>query len=1723
MNFFQLLIFFNFLIEFLLCYDSRLYDNSLPVFEPFPKAVIDPTIPCKNGSSDIMTIFSNSQRNLLAVNLQKCGFGIYDVTNVQEGIQLLNLYPYSLKKGQVLSLSITDSNKYLWVSYNSGFLDILDLSQSQFPLFQTQNITFKDEQDYVIQVIQFQQFNLTFLACINNFKLITLTNSNISVIQTVEIDDFNIFDIQFAFQNSILCVQSYSLINFYQQSIEDLQKGKLNNICSYSPGQGSTISSFKVIQESILVIQIQYIQYMMVDIQDYIKSYNGVTCDPSKIALLDTYPSSPLGNKFVLSLDQNFLYTQLSSIGVVVFDIRQKMLEPFQVIQTGGTCADLKLSDDGNYIFYSNWFNVQIFQKTTPNLNLDVPNLLLNNYQLVSNSFFKPPGGSFDNQMYFQTPENILYVSRYSYGSTFFEYKGNGILQLESQLNSNDPNISVSFQTRVPNTTIFYQSLESQGFQIVDCQDINAPKIVKTGITLGQSNYRFEQIAFNQKGNLGFVANVINVIIIDTSDPLNPKVISVIDTQVYLEGDSSLYTLAVSNDEKTLLLNPESYGIAFADIQDPSNPYLFFKLNLGITYSFTMSSDGKYIILCVSFKGVFIYSFNSDRSVTFVSNFSTRGVAGQAILINNDNYLIISTEEIDSLILVSIVDKSNPVILQILSLPDNDPTCWMVAAPDYSYIFALSQLAIYQCFLQSPIIFHSSIYKLQQISNSNLYQKELIPSNRSFQVGDYIQIYLVNIYQSKSIQIRKAQYYFNNALLELPSWIQFSSQNQVLSIQTSNESLVADSDGMYQSKSLQQVVFLCYQQLDDFAFANQLLNISEQDSVNIKQICINVGYLDSAGFVSAQYSPQNAFQFLDSNSLNVLQKWNQTPGQLSQVLSFIQITLNQNIINYTIQFYTQTSLIVDLSNSVSPISSNQNSIIVTINTSQGMFVNKLYSGILVLINSEQNTIQLQGSVININQALQQTIKLSLNNTQNVNQTEIQIIVNDQINYNYVQTLSLQKSKFISLQSQVLLKNSLQNDFNNQFPKGQIAVQTPLSYRISDQVFQCLDSPQLTYTAKIKNGDGQYQNIPTGYWLSFQQNERTLVGTPSTNLFYQSETILIEATDGYTVAQDEFTMNITIIPFYLVIQIIIQILGPVLGILGIWKYRTIFYNLVFRYFLTYTKEVAYQQENYEKKIFISGNTLNTAIQLWKEIQNQIKPKQIQQQINYLFNKQNSSIFQINKFNEQINLKAETSLQEEMQKSFYPQGVLSDDDEVYEQNLSPQNNQNLTKLGDLQLSVFSQENNIKQHQTSQKNVSQNKSPRNLQQSRLRAQSIQNKNFQEKLAQNLCKDLNSKSMQKSYLNANNKSLTENLQLFENSGQINFKYIKELIILQQQTVNPSRKILTNQLQKELENHNSLLSTMIKGLATEYYVENYPIVKRIITLLQEKALLLYKQIDWYRAYVGFKQVQQDQEDYQAQYQLKYECIKLAFKEITEDMKKKTNAQNNRKNNQEQLNNELSIQDLSIYLPLIEQHLFAIALGITIKKRQFFQVSYGDSFHCNSYLIRAIKFYEKGTLCRCCVKAQELLGIDQVEKGLSENERLPEWMQINFQKSYIQIKGKPDQKSVGQYRIKIYDLNGYLLRQFDIQILPNPNQQFSNKLITETLQIDTQQIIDTPKHQKFSQFNKSNFLLGFLSTYKSKSDEVLEEEDSIKKSQIKSIFNKSNSKNIDEQNFFTTK
>ncbi|KAL4475118.1 hypothetical protein ABPG74_001814 [Tetrahymena malaccensis] len=1641
------IVYLNFLLALISCYDNRLYDSNLPVFEPFPAAVINRDQLCSNGSTYNIAHFTFNSKDMLALNLQQCGFAIYDITDLRSNLKLLRHFQFDSIKDEVISLSIANSDKLLWVGYVTGIIEVYDVSQPIFPLILSTNITYDGYLDIVNSVIQFKDLNLIFLACFNNFKLIAWQNNDIKILKTIDLADWYIVNIKLALKQSVLIAQGFVSLHFYKQSLEDLQNGNLNFLCSFTPSAAYVLSAFEVIQERILVIQINLYQYIMIDITNYISSFDGSSCDVNQIAYLDSYPSNPIGGNFALSADQKYLYTQQSSLGVLIFDVSQQKLEIFQSISTGGTSMNIQLSSDGHYLFYSNWFQTQIFQLTAPNLNLDVPNLLLNQYQLISYSFFKGPGGSFDNQIIYQEPENNLYMTRKDQGSAIFQYEGEGILNLVSLLDYGQPDTSVSYQANIPGTTIFYQSREILGLQIVDFKNISNPIVLKTNITLGLQNVKFEQIIFNKEGKLGFIANIVELIVISIEDPLNPKILNILGTSLYLGGDQSLYKFSISNDQKTLLLFPEFYGIVFADIEDPKNPKFLFKIYLGQIYFLQQTKDSNYLICGVSFQGVFIYQINQDRSLTFISSVILQGVIYFQWLIYNDNYLVVTTAEVDSILLVNIVDKANPIVTQIIYFPENDPIYWLVPSQDQSFIFASGQQALYQLFIQSPIIFHSQIYKLIPIDNSNQYYRQKIESNQVFQVGDQIELYLVDIYQSRNLYINKALYYINFAINDLPSWIQYSPQKQVLRIQVAKESLIPDSKGKYTQKSLQQVIILSYQKLNDDAFVNQILKINSDDSVRIKQVCMNVGYMDKSGFVSPSYSPNNVFNLgLDSQSYQFLQKWNQTENQLEKILKFIQFKLNQNIINYVIQFYTEPSLKVNFTNSQNPIQSNQDQLAVTLQISNGKFVSKLYPGILVLINSEQDTIQLQGTVQNINLALFQKINLFFNQTSLLNSSQIQIVIDDFINYKYINTVNLLNASFIQFQSHVKISKSLQSDFNQQYEKGEIAVQTPFSYKVSDKVFSCLDSPLLFYSAKIKLEDNSFKDISSGYWLSFSSNDKTFFGTPQLSQFNSEYTIIISATDGYTTAQDDFKIKVNILPFFVVFQIIVQIVGPLLGVFGIWKYRTVFYNIVFKYQIIYSNDIAYVSQYYEKNIIITDDQLDIARILWKYAQNQLKKKWIQQQIESLVTKQ----YQVNQEYKKLNIISQRDFNytlNDNQKSvlsaqpFQLQNL--NENENYsqqEQKSQAQQNQFSQRVLFSKRLSFSHEQQGKPQENlyKQSNFKQN---RDLDTDHKNSSMFVIQNIKKKVVASVSKIVEQTSKSQIFSEIKN-------QLFDNQGKITENIIFDLIFKYQSKILKENKNISKNDFKKLNNNQSRLFIMIKSLAVEYFVESTPICKNIALMLKQKALDTYKEIDWYRKYV-YCNSQYILDDQFPIYKIDYITYQQAFEEIINEIS------NNEKENLEGINknqdvpaNTQSLQlnnynnfykNLVLYQPLIEDYLYSISLGISQKKKMIFQASQGDCLHCSPFHIRSIKCFETNKVYDCCVRAQNFLEINQVEKGLSENQRLPEWMQVNFQKSHIAIKGIPDQKSIGLSRIKIFDSKGYLIRQFDIEILDQKN------------------------------------------------------------------------------------
>lgn len=64
--------------------------------------------------------------------------------------------------------------------------------------------------------------------------------------------------------------------------------------------------------------------------------------------------------------------------------------------------------------------------------------------------------------------------------------------------------------------------------------------------------------------------------------------------------------------------------------------------------------------------------------------------------------------------------------------------------------------------------------------------------------------------------------------------------------------------------------------------------------------------------------------------------------------------------------------------------------------------------------------------------------------------------------------------------------------------------------------------------------------------------------------------MVNATDGFTNAQDYFVIKINLVPIRIILITITQILGPIIGLLGLWKYKSVVYNKLYKkYYQTTT--------------------------------------------------------------------------------------------------------------------------------------------------------------------------------------------------------------------------------------------------------------------------------------------------------------------------------------------------------------------------------------------------------------------------------------------------------------------------------------------------------------------------------------------------------------------------
>ncbi|KAL4506671.1 hypothetical protein ABPG72_000242 [Tetrahymena utriculariae] len=268
-------------------------------------------------------------------------------------------------------------------------------------------------------------------------------------------------------------------------------------------------------------------------------------------------------------------------------------------------------------------------------------------------------------------------------------------------------------------------------------------------------------------------------------------------------------------------------------------------------------------------------------------------------------------------------------------------------------------------------------------------------------------------------------------------------------------------------------------------------------------------------------------------------------------------------------------------------------------TSNVKFVKKIFEGVLASFSDDLTSVKITGQTSFVNAIMKSSIQIA-NQTQDLTQVAITFLIPDSNNYDQTIKVSLKDADFIQIHQPIQLNQNkiLQGQLDRYYSNGQLPIEDRFQFSFDLETFVQPDRLPITYSAYILNGQNPPQQILTGSWIDFNNLSLGFSGIRTSSYFWTTTTVRVIDDDGYSKAHCDFNMTLNQIPFFYAFQLIIQIFGPIIGIIGIWKYRSEIHLFIYERKHMYQNKIAVTGELFKKKIILYGKVQPDTSTLWK---------------------------------------------------------------------------------------------------------------------------------------------------------------------------------------------------------------------------------------------------------------------------------------------------------------------------------------------------------------------------------------------------------------------------------------------------------------------------------------------------------------------------------------------
>ncbi|KAL4463487.1 hypothetical protein ABPG73_016450 [Tetrahymena malaccensis] len=1160
---------------------------------------------------NLNTICSSQQlRNIILLQKQlqnyffaisdSCGLILSQVGKTSWDYQSVQSYEYIQNIQTVVYNYETDT---LWVSDSSKYTISIYNSTDPTKLYKVNSITDFSQLTYFIY-FSFDNQQVFFIQSLGTIQIYYQEGIKLTFIQSF---------INPNYPASILVLNNYNLFilggyNLYFYQIQNI---------NYNPTQAYQLSSYQQIVSGDNTPKMYFVdnKYLFtwstftgLNQYDISSCLQTQICNNNSVVMVATQKQQILGFQDIyLTKDTNYFIVFYTFFGLYTYDISLRAgFVQYQSISLKGLSTAMGVSSDESFIILTLDQSLNIYRQVPSNLNIQTPNLL----NIHQNTLFNQHVQSIKTFWRCQIDDNLnLVISNGANGAWLMNINPiNFSLNIVNHMQFNFPN-NILDEARFL-SGLKYIAL-APGYQIYFYQrsaDLSQIQLLSIYIP-PMNNTHIGCIRQSKDGNTLFVAaGQVGLIVIDITDITNPIHITAVYYTYAMAPNSQSKGIWLSNDEKYLYMTYRYLGVVIYDISDFRNPK-----QVNVVYTMggedvMLTDDNLNMVVVETIYGLSFWSLEQNRTQPIKqAAIRTDGYAVHMRFIQNNNFILTTSLYKGQLFLINYIDRSNPKLVQSYQYQELENTSGDICiSPDESFSFMIFPNGIVYLPLRNPVVFHTDIIWIQDIPNSFAKKRVLMnPVNfnsptQPLQVGMNVILQLNQIYGENKIVLIDAQYYQNLEVNQLPNWITISEKsfNAMINVDKSaiDQNIIQQylnlqtkGQGVSSQIALQNlyIIFQFSERVSNIDFQQNTIGITSAMSDQIFNDCINFQIILDSGFINPNYSDNQISSSL-TNSIY-------TPEVIEQV----KYILRRKITYYPVEFQIQNSLFVDIYSQSKIITSLSSTLVVQlyVNQNQALFLNKNYPAVLTSFSSNFDQIQIQGSSDSVNSVLLNGIKF--HNLTDISQIQMKLEVKDGINYDLYKEFFCNETQIVSLNS-VTIKNpniSLQNDFNNKYSQGSISILTKFDYQISSDIFVNNEALNLIYSAFIIHQNGSQSAVGRDQWFTFDQDQKTFSGLPQLSQFNTVLKLKIIATDGYTQAEDSFEININLIPLSYVLTVTIQIISPIIGIIGFWKYSPNIYNKLYKSKHETSQITILAGQQFELQIPLIQEELDIAKKIW----------------------------------------------------------------------------------------------------------------------------------------------------------------------------------------------------------------------------------------------------------------------------------------------------------------------------------------------------------------------------------------------------------------------------------------------------------------------------------------------------------------------------------------------